>query len=289
MIKELDLLENQNIREKVINRIEVLDKVGKLLLLPSTEYATTEQVAIFYKVDNSVIRQIKVRNNDELETDGVKHYSNRQLKEIVNSDNKSQLKFPPNGTLLFPKRAILRVGMLLRDSKIAKEIRTKLLDIVHDAEQGKTDIIQGITDEITKEQEIYLRMGKAVQEGNIEEVLLCNTELHQIKNKRIAELKTINEKITTHSLTIIESKAVINRIIRSIAMKKYKGMFGVAWTELYKKLNYKLGINIKKRIRQKGESYLDTLTEEEVFETEKIVRNWAVSNRMDLDKLLKIA
>ena len=36
-IKELDLIEKQDIRERVIDRTEVLDKVGDLLLLPNTE------------------------------------------------------------------------------------------------------------------------------------------------------------------------------------------------------------------------------------------------------------
>lgn len=305
MIKELDLLEKQDIREKVIGRTEVLDKVKDLLLLPNTEYATTEQVANYYEVEVEAIRKLATRNKDELESDGYKTFRKNNVikllnghdvqlegsigKSIVTLEDGSKIDIPNRGLRLFPKRSILRVGMLLRDSKIAKEIRTRLLDIVHDAEQGKADIIQSVSDEITQEQGIYLRMGKAVQEGDIEEVLICNTELHKLKNKRIEELESTNKQITSNSLTIIESKAVINRIVRSIAMKRYKGMFGVAWGELYKKLNYKLGINIKKRTRQKGESYLDTLTEEEVFKTEKIVRNWAVDNRMDLDKLLKIA
>lgn len=40
---------------------------------------------------------------------------------------------------LFPKRAILRVGMLLRDSEVAKEVRTQLLNIEeHTATEVKT-------------------------------------------------------------------------------------------------------------------------------------------------------
>ena len=44
-MKEMDLLQRKEAREDCISRIEVLDKVGELLLLPSTEYATTKQVA----------------------------------------------------------------------------------------------------------------------------------------------------------------------------------------------------------------------------------------------------
>ena len=37
-----------------------------------------------------------------------------------------------------------------------------------------------------------------------------------------------------------------------------------------------------------GTIYLDVLKEDEVFEVEKIVRNWAIDSGLDLDKLLKI-
>ena len=289
MNKELDLLEKQDLREKVIGRTEVLDKVGDLLLLPNTEYATTEQVANYYMVGNDVIRQIKNRNNDELESDGVKHYSNKELKEIVNRDKLSQLKFPPNGTLLFPKRAILRVGMLLRDSEVAKEIRTRLLDIIHDTEQLAPEIAQNIVNEITEEKQLMLNRVEAEMNGDYDTVSVINAKLFAIKNKRIEELVVENTNIKYHSLTIIDSRAVINRIVRSIAFKDYNGKVGLAYSNLYSKVNYKLGINIKNRSKKKNESYINTLTEDETFEVEKIVRSWAVETGLDLDKLLKIA
>ena len=72
-------------------------------------------------------------------------------------------------------------------------------------------------------------------------------------------------------------------------MREYGSMFGSAWAELYSKLNYIMGINIKLRKKKKNESYLNTLTEEETFEVEKIVRSWAVEIGLDLDEILKIA
>lgn len=41
----LFLLFNSKLREKHMNRIEVLDRVGELLLLPNTELATAEPIA----------------------------------------------------------------------------------------------------------------------------------------------------------------------------------------------------------------------------------------------------
>lgn len=41
---------------------------------------------------------------------------------------------PNRGIRCFSKRAVLRFGMLLRDSEVAKEVRTQLLNIKEEAE-----------------------------------------------------------------------------------------------------------------------------------------------------------
>ena len=125
--------------------------------------------------------------------------------------------------------------------------------------------------------------------GDYDTVWVVNAKLFGLKNKRIKKLEDTVEQITTNALTITESRAVINRIVRTIAFKSFKGIFGHAWDELYSLANYKLGINIKKRNKRKDQSYLDVLTEEELFELEKIARSWAVDSGIDLDEIIKIA
>lgn len=306
-IKELDLLEKQEMRNKVINRTEVLDKVGDLLLLPNTEYATIEQVANYYNVGIEAIQSIVKRQRDELNSDGFKTLTGSETKSFLVKSNMNVTnfrgyfkaggqKFAYRSNGLFPKRAILRVGMLLRDSEIAKEVRTRLLDIVHDVEQENPEIITNVISEISEEKQLMLDRVEAEMNGDYSKVCEINAKLFALKNKRIEEqaetikeLETENKNITSNSLTIIESRAVINRIVRKIAMQEYSGMFGKAWGDLYSKLNYKLGINVKARKKEQNESYINTLTESEIFEVEKIVRSWAVEVGLDLDKLLKIA
>lgn len=310
MVKETGLLEQKELREKAISRIEVLDKVGDLLLLPNTEYGTVEQIANYYKVGKEAIQKIIQRHKDELIQDGYKnhrkseieniykqngHYvqdvesiENTQTKTIIKFQNKDILSFGNAGMSLFPKRAILRVGMLLRDSEVAKEIRTRLLDIIQDTEKESPKIIQNVVAEISEEKQLMLDRVEAEIRGDYSEVSVINAKLFQLKNKRIEELENINNTITTHALTIMESRDVINRLARNIAMKEYNSMFGKAYGDLYSKVNYKLGINIKLRNKKKNESYLHTLTEEETYEVEKIVRNWAIKIGLDVDKLLKI-
>lgn len=283
------LLEQKELRESVINRLEVLDSVGEILLLPNTEYATTEMVANYYKVEKKALQKLVERNRDELNTDGLSNKSYKEIKVLVNADNMSTLKIPPKGTLLFPKRAILRVGMLLRDSEIAKEIRTKLLDITHDSEKGNGDM-NTIINEIDEEKQLQMQLGIAICEGNMQKVVEIQTKINSIKNVRITQLEKDKENIIIHALTIEEIRDVVNRLIRTIAYTKDNGYIARTWGELYKKLNYKLHINIKSREKKnKRDSYLSTLSQEEMFETEKIVRSWAMELGIDLEKTLKIS
>src|SRR5690606_31702564 len=115
-------------------------------------------------------------------------------KTIITLEDYQKVEVPNRGLRLFPKRAILRIGMLLRDSEVAKEIRTRLLDIIHDTQKQSPEIIQGVVNEITQEQLIYLKIGKAINDGDIEALAEATTELNQLKNKRIKELEDTNEK-----------------------------------------------------------------------------------------------
>lgn len=280
------LLEQKELRESVINRLEVLDSVGEILLLPNTEYATTEMVANYYRVDIDVVKQLTVRNKDEIVSDGYKTLTGVELSDIKSL---CQIKSRARSLAIFPKRAILRVGMLLRDSEIAKEIRTKLLDITHDSEKGNGNI-NTIINEIDEEKQLQMQLGIAICEGNMQKVVEIQTKINSIKNARITQLEKDKENIIIHALTIEESRDVVNRLIRTIAYTKDNGYIARTWGELYKKLNYKLHINIKSREKKnKRDSYLSTLSQEEMFETEKIVRSWAMELGIDLEKTLKIS
>ena len=289
-MKELDLIENKDIREKMISNISVLEKVKDLLLLGDSEFATTQQVADYYEVDIYVIQKLVSRNKQELESNGLKLNSKNDIKNLIGQDVKLEITIPNRGMKLFSKRAILNVGMLLRDSKVAKEVRSRLLDIEYESnkavqENGQT-IKDNIINEIDEEKSLMLERITAEMDGDFEKVCVINAKLFALKNKRIKDLEDNIENITTHSLTLTDSRDVINKLVRTIAIKEYGGMFGKAFGELYKTVNYKLGINIKARDKKKSESYLHTLNEEECFKVEEMVRTWALDKGIDLNKEL---
>jgi len=156
-IVTIEVIDNKVERDSLVERVEVLDKVKNLLLLPELEMATTQQVADFYGVNEKAIRSMVADHRDELELDGYTTKSGKEIKGKLDSALKTLSKIEPRlghfvvtykgeetkiayrNVALFPKRAILRVGMLLRDSEVAKEVRTQLLNIEeHTATEVKT-------------------------------------------------------------------------------------------------------------------------------------------------------
>lgn len=89
--------------------------------------ATTGQIADFYEVPEDTVQTAIKTNRDEFESDGLKVLRGKDLKDVVSLfDTTSKA---PRLTIWTP-RAALRLGMLLRDSAIAKQIRTLLIEMV---------------------------------------------------------------------------------------------------------------------------------------------------------------
>lgn len=138
------LITSPVLRSQYIDRVEVLDKVNTLVLLPNSTIATTQMVAEFYNVEMQVIYSLLYDHKAEIQSDGYRTVSSKDLigridspssKEVVSIErtkggylinDKHKLSYSRVG--IFPKRAILRVGMLLRDSLVAREVRTCLLN-----------------------------------------------------------------------------------------------------------------------------------------------------------------
>ena len=129
-MEELEIIENKETREKLIERVDVLDKVKKVILLPYGDSITTEQVADYYEVGKEAIKSIIKRHKEELLSNG---YSYMKKSEIILMVHNEPIEIPNRGTGIFTRRAILNVGMLLRDGKIAHQVRTRLREM---AEKG---------------------------------------------------------------------------------------------------------------------------------------------------------
>ena len=261
-------------RTKLAGRVEVLEKVKDLLLLPQLEMMTVQQVADYYEVDNEAIQKCYRRNKEEVDSDGTTlkklDFWNGHFVQVKNNIRGSTsfkisdditLVVPNGGIRLFSKRAILRIGMLLRDSKVAKEVRTQLLNIFEYADEEQR------TQEILTEQEIYLNYARAALDGDKEELLAAAKDAFDYKNRHIKRLKESNEKLEktvallAHQAREWTPRQIVNRLCRYYATSCLGGCFGGAYAKLYQELLYKKNISLNKRIG--GKCVLDRVREEE--------------------------
>ncbi|AZI62760.1 hypothetical protein EHW12_17505 [Rhodococcus sp. NJ-530] len=115
-------------RDTLVTRTDVLDKVKVLSLLPDGIHATVEQVATFFEVPAKTISSLVNYNRDEISSDGYRVVRGEELRLNFNP---SSLGLDPRtpSLALFNRRVMLRIAMLLRDSEIARRVRTYLLDV----------------------------------------------------------------------------------------------------------------------------------------------------------------
>lgn len=261
-----DLLESKELREKLVAKVEVLDKVKKLLLIPGTELATVKQVSDFYEVGEEAIKAVIFRNRNELEEDGLSSISGKETKEMLGSCNLqphnlrggfeveglADIRFNNKSNVFLPHRAILRIGMLLRDSEIAKEIRTQLLNI----EEKVTPEVK--TADITEEQTLALSVGMAYASGDPDAILIATTKMMNYKNRHIAKLEE-SKKALANGILEWEDRSRINFAVKKMAASA-KIPVSQAWNELYKQLKNKYHIDLPSRGKQ---PWVDHIGEEE--------------------------
>ena len=215
---KFDLLNNKNERDIIMNeeRLDVLDKVKKLVMLKGTdEYMTTKMVADYYERPESTINSIIGRHREELIKNGMKKFTNKELKSLNIQDE--YFKIPNTGMILFNKRSILNVGMLLTESPIAEEVRTLLLDNHEQLNNihKKLDNGEEITEEdIDKSDPLYFekkeeelrqqeleiaqRLAKAIINGDMTSYMSINCEMNKIKDD-LVDLEKERNDLLVHS------------------------------------------------------------------------------------------
>lgn len=264
-MNETKFIEDRTLRDDAVKHYDVLEKVKELLLIPEFQAMTLKQVADYYEVDPHAIEMICSRNADELDSDGV---CRKKVKDFLNSqhvraekssytttviyDNGINVSMSNSGLKIFPRRAILRIGMLLRDSNIAKEVRTQLLNI-----EEKTDP-EVKTKDIEEEQKLALELGMSIASGNVEAITIASGKMMAFKNRHIAKLQNDNKALAGEILSWSDRKK-LNAGVRQLAA--VTGIpFGNLWNELYKNLQYKYSICVKQR---GGTPYIQWIEEEE--------------------------
>lgn len=272
-MEQINLTERKDLREQAMKHIGVLDKVKSLFLIPELDGMTMKQIADYYEVPINTIQICYKRNKNEINNDGVMRkylsdFTNGYNLTLLDKDRYTttfqispdmQVTIPNAGVNIFSKRAVFRFGMLLRESAIAREVRTQLLNIMEDT----TPEQQVISLEL--EQQLYLKYAQAAIDGNKEDLLEASKDVFNYKNRHIEALKARNDELAEQNKLLAdeilrwEDRACINKAVRTIAAIN-NTEFAFIWTELYDELMYKHSINLKLR----GKSpYIQHVKEEE--------------------------
>ena len=279
--------------DRMADRVEVLGIVKEIFLIPRMETFTIKQIAEWYKVEPKTIRRIYQSCREEFERDGTRLVPLSEVNSVftgesangtqmstlpkinksrygveIQLDNETWIKIPNTGVVMFPKRSVLRMGMLLQHSEVAKEVRTQLLNVFEKAETGEpVDVVE----EINREQELLNNVALAWASGDMMKFAGATMELNQYKDRHINQLKEANatlhkenteltdqNKLLTDDNNILagdilawSNRASANKIVRLMATN-LDWKFGKAWKEIYDQLSYRHGISLAMRWAHDG-------------------------------------
>jgi CBS domain-containing protein len=153
-MNDLIFVESWTARQEKMNgtsheqALNLLNKAKALVmaLWQGTGAATTKQMAEYYDVGNEAIQSCIKDHRSEFESDGLRVVSGGELKALRSQvlDAMSQKDLPEKTTVLtiWTPRAALRLGMLLRDSGVAKAVRTMLLNVVENVRENFHPIVE---------------------------------------------------------------------------------------------------------------------------------------------------
>ncbi|MGC5005720.1 hypothetical protein [Streptomyces sp. DT203] len=170
MPTEVALLESRALRVEQMGRVDVLDRVKSLVMLPDGIHVRTEDVARYFEVSTTAVRRLTDRHQGELAENGMRVLRGAELRSFHSDilslwERKEREKpesYPQAATQLrlYTRRTVLNVAMLLRDSDIARCVRTYLLDAEHDLRAGHASLEH----RVTRVESCLAGVGSALQE-----------------------------------------------------------------------------------------------------------------------------
>lgn len=121
-------------------KTEIIEQIKEIKVIHSTEFTTVDLAATYYEVGLETIKTLIKRNKEELESDGLRLLSGREIRDYFDANNipyqNCKGYFVSNGccfanrnNTLISMKALLRIGMYLTESDIAVKVRKKTLDV----------------------------------------------------------------------------------------------------------------------------------------------------------------
>lgn len=124
------LVESRTMRDQHVYRDEILEKVKSVASLTDNFEMTLQMAADYYEVGFEAIKSLIKRNRNEFN----EYAELRILKGKVLKEFKAQVQLEPDlktapSLTLINRRGLLRIGMLLTESDVAKTVRNYLLNV----------------------------------------------------------------------------------------------------------------------------------------------------------------
>jgi len=282
-------------RAALLDRIDVLNKVKALMLLPEIFMVTVKQLAEYFEESEENIRKCYSTHKAELSSNGAVNLTPSQLREQLTGKNFTSVgsrsgqlvcinddcyfEMNNRGAVFFPPRAILNMAMLLPKSRVAREIRTQLLNITEAA------MPQERVAAIENEQEMLADIGRAYASGDIAAFAAASSKYSGYLNRNLAAateqitalntekaaLNEVNAMLSEKAL-VWEPRRTLNALIRAIAASAFDHKYSAAWDRFYRELKYRTGITITKRTGfRAGKPALDSVRENEWPQLMKVI------------------
>jgi hypothetical protein len=200
--------------ENKINLVELLKKYGNVV-----DYMTSDMVASLYGVGERAIADIGTTKKDELSKYGYKVY---KKSEILNMELPYLENIPNRGLRLYPIKAVIVIGMMLIESKVAEQLRSDIMNILFGNEvaiPNETTIRNIVSTELDK------KMPQLIGSKDVyvkEYTKTVKRELH-IKKKDVDYENIMGMFTTTHNVTRLEDIPYSPQVIMELVQlcRKY--------------------------------------------------------------------
>lgn len=284
MSKEKRILTSIEARDEIISNqkaLAALDKIKAVPLFPGEMFVGAKQAANYYEVDYETIKGVLKRHREELLKDGVKTITGNELLYYKNNPICKEQEYigcRNNRFICIPKRALLRIGMILTKSDVAETLRTYLLNLEDEATpQQKVNSIKKIKSEIKVEEnlpaisennlpackEIYseelmkLKFEASKELINVEKLinkaeilgvrrekaaLLIQTALLENKDPETALAEQL-KRLAVNSLE--KQRGIIRLKVETIASDYYYDNYPKVYHDFSEKMKYKMGIDMQ--------------------------------------------
>lgn len=245
---KLDLINSEKDREIVMRKenkpklLDLLRKFGNVV-----DYMTEPMVARFFGVEDSTINHYGTRNSEELRRYGYRVYRKSECEQILKSQLGFLEKVPNRGLRLYPIEAVVVIGMMLTESKVAEDLRNEIINELFGVVLVKKDSYM-IEDPIERAKRWIEEQEEKIK---LEEEARIAIEDSKKKEEEINRKQDIINSLV-YNVSLAEKRQRINQIIK-------RGGDGIAsrWNLLYREFNLVHHKNVVVCAKNRGMSVIN--------------------------------